>query len=702
MKIPLLLCTLALLSSQAWADLTIKPGTKPKETAKDIKKAQEERMKDGFTTPECLDKTGQFVTGQSVLIELEAATASTEQVKFVVREQPKHGILSALRPHPNPQKGNKSIITYTHTGSVEDLADSFTYVAKLSEGPSSNPATVTLSGKAAAPKLEILQHPLFKPLQAGGEDLGEFVVKNSGSAVYNGDLTWPAPFIGPPKIVLLVGESQTYLIKAKPPAPGGYRLDLPLQPGNEKATLRSVLECVQPFSVVPSVLELNFDRATGLRKGTVKVTNISSAPLKLTIDAHHRISAPTELLVEPGATTDFTLGMKPEDVEAFRGEVWFLRDPSKEKLIISAPAEPAQLALVNTAQQELNFGSIERGRDATVKVSFKNGGGQVAAISPLNLPPFFIATPTAELIVPPGGSKEVVFAFKPDMPGKYEKSLTLSSTGGDLTFKATATMVDPRRGPGNGVNPATGIQNPHTPAGKSSPPPRATSARSSSAESPSAPPVPSLPATPARDTEPSPSSSSAGGAATANASAESSGRPTGAKAALLGMVQQFGVGLDSLPQFQSPTVDPMQAVRAFDLGPDFVVVGWLLPEQNPPASVRLECAKTTYNAELRAPLKTWEEVKTWQPASAPEGAGAARISGLQPNRQYEFRVLGVDSQGLLSKGSDLLTIQTPDAPFFTSRLIVGSLVTLLLAYAAWSFFRQRKQLGGLSSRHSHA
>lgn len=352
--------------------------------------------------------------------------------------------------------------------------------------------------------------------------------------------------------------------------------------------------------------------------------------------------------------------------------------------MIQAAAEPAQLSMEDAKMSQLDFGNIERGKDATLRVRLKNSGGVAASIAPLNMPPFFIATPLAELQVEPNSSKELVFAFKPDMPGKYEKVLTVASTGGDLSFTARATMVDPRRpGAASTANPAIGIQNPHTPARMTAP--GRQSIGSGSTSSSSAPPVPSLPVTAAA--KPTPAVQPV-----ASETTPEDGPQMTAKAAALGMVQQFGLGLESLPVFRSQLVDPMQAVRAFDVGAEHVVLGWLLPEQNPPATVRVETAQFVFNKELKTVLKTWAEVKGWQPAQAPEGAGAARIEGLVAGRQYEFRVLGVDSQGRLSKGSDIVSIQTLPPSYFSKEWIIAGIILLLLGIAGWGYYQQRQRL----------
>jgi hypothetical protein len=99
-----------------------------------------------------------------------------------------------------------------------------------------------------------------------------------------------------------------------------------------------------------------------------------------------------------------------------------------------------------------------------------------------------------------------------------------------------------------------------------------------------------------------------------------------------------------------------------------------------------------YQPELKTFIKRWDEVKGWSLSHAPEGSGAARIEGLQPEMQYEFRVLGTDSQGLLSKPSDILIINTIAAPWFSMERLVGLAVVALVLLAGWNYYKRRQLL----------
>jgi len=95
-----------------------------------------------------------FVAGGSVDIVLEASTRYLGTVEFEIREKPKHGVLGPMRLR-SAKENNKVVVTYTHGGDGANLADSFTFVAKIGEGSTSVPATVTLRGRPSVPRLEM-------------------------------------------------------------------------------------------------------------------------------------------------------------------------------------------------------------------------------------------------------------------------------------------------------------------------------------------------------------------------------------------------------------------------------------------------------------------------------------------------------------------------------------------------------------------
>ncbi len=172
-----------LLSGAAFGDVTGKPGDKKKS-----------KTKEADVIVEVTPTSAKFVAGLSVDVELTAAVPSLKQVTFIIREGPKHGTLSAIKPHP--RDNNKVVVTYTHRD-LNELTDRFTYACRFGEGPVSAPAIVTLTGERKEAKLVIQASPRMDKVYLGGETSAHVKVKNAGLAEFSSNVSWPAPWSPP-------------------------------------------------------------------------------------------------------------------------------------------------------------------------------------------------------------------------------------------------------------------------------------------------------------------------------------------------------------------------------------------------------------------------------------------------------------------------------------------------------------------------
>ncbi|MDB6137655.1 MAG: fibronectin type protein [Verrucomicrobiaceae bacterium] len=687
-----LLVALLLLTPPVHADVTLRPNEKPKESTKDFTKDQK---KNGFVSPEAVDRSAQFVAGQSVQIELQVSTAYLGYVKFVIRDQPKHGTLSEIRSAAGGDS-NRAVVTYTHNGDPDQLSDRFTFAARIAEGSASAPGVVTLTGKKAVARLEVLDPPKFKRLAPGEQDSGTFVVFNSGNAAFSGDLILPAPFTGPRHFDVAVNEKLTVMVMVKPVAPGAYHIDQELQPGVPSSKLQGVLECAQPFIVTPGSLTLTYDPVSGMRSGTVKVSNGSNEPLNLKVDSGARIQVAKEMALDSHGTSELTITMAKEDVAAYRGEVWVVQEPSRQKVVIIADAKPAQIRLLTPKDGKLDFGTVTKGTKVEAKVSVINDGGLAAVLQASQVPPFLISTDLSKIKAEPGKPTEIVISFAADLPGTYNQSLYIAGNAGRLELNVRGTMIDPSR-PSTGVTPggapATGRARDAEPA-----PPRPSALRPSV----SAPPIPSarVPVSQPPAPVPAPAATSASKgtylppAAPAIAPGVDSAPPANAtplskmspkEAAAYSRLMTFGVSPTTMPPFQSRSLDPVPKIGVSDLGKDNLVLQWEEPKIAP-LKYLLETSFMVRNTTTGLWLKVWKPYDSWETLKSPQsGLAAARVTGLTPETQYELRVLGIDHDGKFSAPSDIVQIATL-SPF---RLpgwtwpALGGVILLAVAYTTY-------------------
>jgi hypothetical protein len=671
----------ALLSLAAHADVTLRPGDKPKESTKDFKKDKE---RNGYPSPEPRDRAFAYVTGLSVVVELEVATSYMGPVKFSIKDQPQHGTLSEIRPHPSGAS-NRAVVTYTNVN-TDALVDRFTFQGKVGEASTSIPGTIGLMGKKSAPRLEVLEAPKFKRLQPGDQDAGRVVVLNAGTAPYSAELTWPAPFIGPPRLELAVNEKQTFMLMIRPEAPGAYRVDQELQPGAPTSRVIAYLECIQAFVVTPGVVNLQFDASKGNRVGVVKVSNGSPAPLTLRLEFSKRLLAPKELVLEPKQTQELRIAMDAADVAAFRGELLLVQEPHREKVIVYAEPEPAQIRLASPVDGKVDFGKVEKGKKGQAMISIANDGGQPAVLKFMQSPPFTLANGEGSAVVPPGQALSVALGFAAEQPGSYKSSFGIAGSGGKLDVAVSGTLFDPRR-PGTAGEPEK-IENPHGPA---RPKAVAPAAARDSATKPTAKVKDEGPVTPkslSKPPAPTPAPALAASLTTPPSVAsgddkDSSGSEVYSKmspkgVALFGQLATFGLGIDAIPQLRSAILDPVPAIGVKEAGKNYVVLQWQSPKVEP-KSYLVQESFYVVNKQTGIPLKSWKNVEGWEPVTVPAGTSAARIEGLLPETQYEWRVLGVDNEGKFSPPSDLLQVSLPAAfslPGWAWQMIIGLVVVL--------------------------
>lgn len=672
---PLILC-LMLGATALRADVKIRPGDKPKESTKDFIK---DAKKNGYPTPEPRDRTFAFTEGLSVDIELEVATSYLGAVKFTIRDLPQHGRLSEIRSHPSGE-GNKAMITYTHGGDAEQLTDRFTFQGKVGDGNTSSPGTITLFGKRSEPKLEVLEAPQFRRLQPGEQDAGRIVLLNSGTAPFKGEIRWPEPFIGPPQVELAINEKQTFLLMIKPMKPGAYRVSQELQPGVASSKVQAYVECVQPFVAQPSSVALLYDPVAGNRSGVARVSNASDAPLELTVDCAQRVKVARKLSIPPKTTQDVKIELDAADVLSFRGEVWFVQEPHREKIVVQAEPEPPQIKLESPANGKIDFGKLEKGKSGEARISLFNAGGAAAILKLTNVPPFVATAASASVIIEPGKSHSVVVGFIPEQPGTYNANYVIGGNAGKVEVALTGTMFDPKR-PNAGTT-APAISNPNLVPTKA-----ATSAandpRSKAAAAKAKPttPPPALPASlsivPAKRataTEPTKAKPEAASTSPGGTPKVAFSEMSKSDVVMFGRLATFGFGAESLPQFQSKILDPVTSIGVSEAGRDYLVLTWTPPKVEPKEYL-VQTSSLVPNKTTGLLLKSWKNVEGWKPVVGPGGTMAGKIEGLSPGMEYEWRVLGVDHEGKLSQSSDLIRVSTMppfEMPFWFWVFILGA------------------------------
>jgi hypothetical protein len=128
---------------------------------------------------------------------------------------------------------------------------------------------------------------------------------------------------------------------------------------------------------------------------------------------------------------------------------------------------------------------------------------------------------------------------------------------------------------------------------------------------------------------------------------------------LQSVVNTYGLGPEMLPGQKSTILDAVPMIGISQVGRDHLVIGWQTPKMEPKQYL-LQSSRTSdvVHDGRNTRMKVWEDVKNWTKAPAPPGIVGARLEGLEPGKEYELRVIGVDDEGKFSPSSDLLRVMT--------------------------------------------
>ena len=397
-------------------------------------------------------------------IELEASVASLKQVEFIIRQAPASGTLSAVRPHP--KETNKAIVTYTHAGVDAPLSDRFTFACRVGDSLISAPATVTLVGQKFQPILSIENVTAMGKVFLGGESSLRVAVKNTGPAAFASDLTWEAPWRGPPHLELKAGELAEVGVAFQPTAPGVFRLDRLLQPGENSSRLLLYGECVRALTVSPSHLVLVLKPDTGTREGSLLLANGLSSQQTVKFKMPPRLVGPPSVEVPASGQTKVVLSLPETDHAAFKGEMVVVSmDGSTQEVKLEAEARPALLQLTQPADGVLDLGSVPLGGEAHGTLVLKNNGGLPAVVQAFKSATVQVTPSEQAIRIEPGAEGKFQVTVKGEQMGHLQTEAHLQGSGLLLRVPVKMNVMPKRKefgaplavqdaGPVNSISPA--------------------------------------------------------------------------------------------------------------------------------------------------------------------------------------------------------------------------------------------------------
>jgi len=602
----------------------------------------QKKNKNPIEVPEVRGVSAEFIAGGSVQVELVAAVGTLRTVDFVIRQQPQHGTLSEVRPHPT--ENNKAVVIYTHNSKDAPLSDGFTFSCRLGTGPFSAPGRAYLNGKKFDPILKVRSQPKFERIFAGGMYASTMVVENVGAAPYVKELQWQAPFTGPQQIVLAPGQKEEFIVSFRPEKAGNYRWELPLQDASPESVLYFYGDSIPALTVSPGQLSLIWNEEAGVRTASLTLGNGRPDDMTVKLSGSKRLQMEQEVKIEAQGKQIIQIALAESDVAAFTGEILVESSGVKEKVFVTAAAQPARVVLVEPEGDEIAFGQLKQKTKAEHTFTIANKGG-LESLTNLRLrPPFSVEESGQVIRLQPGQERRFLVKLDTRAAGRFTSPLEISGSGSPIELDLTA-LVTPLEDEGAG-RPAMATSSSKPPAstqqvGEINPQPVANSSQDSARR----------PASSGRAVTHDPSGmlkNLQDGVKLDRNSAEG-----GVIAALM-----YASGVTLNHPGTNPNLDPIAGIYAPSRTSSSIQLAWDKTKVKP-AGWRVEYASDGFDPKSGIMVKFWEPLKDITPQEDQEsGKMTASIKSLRPAAQYEFRVLGVDQEGKLSRPSPVIMVST--------------------------------------------
>lgn len=388
----------------------------------------------GPSVPRPRGGSAEVERGSSVLIPLGIFGGSTEQLSFIVREEPTVGTLSGMKTFDR----STSQVTYTHSGESSVEADHFTFAAKSRTGVSA-PATVNIRIVDLPALLIAPTRADFGATAVGTVQTREIMLENRGTGVARGAVSTSPPFSLPDDSTYTVGpgESVPLTVHFQPEQPGPTRGYLRFSSDSSRVTeLRG--EGAPPFSVSTDQLDLDPEA----RAGDLSITNQTEAGLTLKVEADKRLKVTETMTLEPRESVVYRVKVQPGEPEAFQTNLTISGGGQSARIRVGVPAMPAALALEPVSLAEFQPGERQA-------VMLKNTGG-LPLVAEIQAPAGWQVTPGARVALAPLRSQKVTFVA--DARSSPVGQIVLSWEGGKIELPVAVNL--PAAEPSPSIAPA--------------------------------------------------------------------------------------------------------------------------------------------------------------------------------------------------------------------------------------------------------
>ncbi len=397
------------------------------------------------TPPQPMEQKVTVKRGGSVDIPLRIYGTRAQTLAWVIRQQPAHGKLSAIRA----TAPETAVVTYRPPTDLRIVSDRFTFSARSNEGVSAA-AEVTITIADDPPQLSVPAELNFGALLIGTSATKLLEFTNSGGGIAEGAIEVDAPWRleGARRYKLAAGERHIAKIVFAPERAGKFESEVrfPSQP-DRAIPIVGIGEA--PLAVAPSELALAQDAGQPLRAGSFELRNNTDAALDVAVAASPRLIVAATLHVPPHGAAAASVQTAEKDGAPLDETIRFTAGTLSALLPVKANALPA---LIRARPSSVTFRRIGVGATARERVVFENVGGMESKVALAIGAPFSIEE--KGFVLAPRAEKEITVTLAAASAGTAQAVLkvTFDRGGFDIPIEAGVSSISapasaPRRPP---------------------------------------------------------------------------------------------------------------------------------------------------------------------------------------------------------------------------------------------------------------
>ena len=386
------------------------------------------------TPPQPVEQKVTVKRGGRVDIPLRIYGTRAQTLAWVIRQQPAHGKLSAIRA----TAPETAVVTYRPPTDLRIVSDHFTFSARSNEGVSA-PADVTITIADDPPQLSVPAEVNFGALLIGTSVTKLLEFTNGGGGFAEGAIEVDAPWRleGARRYKLAAGERHIAKIVFAPERAGKFESEVrfPSQP-DRAVSIVGIGEAA--LAVTPAELTLAQDAGQPLRAGSFELRNNTDAALDVTVAASPRLIVAATLHVPPHSATAASVQTAEKDGAPLDETIRFTAGTLSALLPVKANALPA---LIRARPSSVTFRRIGVGATARERVVFENLGGMESKVALAIGAPFSIEENT--FVLAPNAEKEITVTLAATSAGSAQAVLkaTLDRGGFDIPIEAGVSSI---------------------------------------------------------------------------------------------------------------------------------------------------------------------------------------------------------------------------------------------------------------------